>query len=55
MTGEYAISTNWTAEQAAVKLKADIEAVIACQYLNDFDIRADQSLPEFGFGSQCPG
>lgn len=44
MTGEYAISTNWTAEQAAVKLKADIEAVIACQYLNDFDIRADQSL-----------
>lgn len=39
-----AISTNWTAEQAAVKLKADIEAVIACQYLNDFDIRADQSL-----------
>lgn len=42
--GEYAIGLNWTAEQAAVKVKAFINDYIACQYPNVFDQLAGQTL-----------
>lgn len=43
-SGKYAIYSNWTADQAAVKLKAYIEEMISCQYPNYFDRMADQVL-----------
>lgn len=43
-TGKYEISSNWTTEQAAIKLESYIEDVISCQYPNYFDLMADQAL-----------
>lgn len=43
-SGKYAVSSNWTTVQAAVKLEAYIDEVISCQYPNYFDLMADQTL-----------